>query len=267
MRTSALPFVVLLAACTERGAILDLEPHDDAAPMDAVADLESHDATSMEPDVEPDSPQDAPSDALPDAPPLGLAVVLVDAQNPVHANDAKLEDRLRQFGFTVEERSYVDPVDAGEGIALLVLSSTLLASQLDATLPDQPIPMVVLESFSYDRLGMTGNVQGGDFGALDGTTIDVVPGPFAVGPVGNVIVHMPASAINYGKPSPGAIVGARLPGVADAVSTFGYETGATMVGRTAPARRVGVFVRTGTIGSLTPEAWDLFGAAARWAVQ
>jgi len=255
VRTSALPIVMLLAACTERGAILALEPQVDAAPLDAVGDLESHDATAIG------------ADATPDAPPLGLVVVLVDDQNPVHANDAKLEDRLRQFGFTVEERSYVNPVDAGEGIALLVLSSTLLVGQLDPTLPDQPIPMVVLESFSYERLGMTGNVQGGDFGALDGTTIDVVPGPFAVGPVGNVIVHMPASAINYGKPSSEAIVGARLPGVADAAPTFGYEAGATMVGRTAPARRVGVFVRTGTIGSLTPEAWDLFEAAARWAVQ
>jgi hypothetical protein len=193
--------------------------------------------------------------------------VLVDTQNPVHANDAKLEDRLRQFGFTVEERSYVDPVDAGEGIAVVVLSSTLLAEQLSASLPDQPIPMVVLESFSYERMGMTGPVQGGDFGALDGTTIEVVPGPFALGTTGNVIVHMPASAINYGKPSGDAVVGALLPGIAGAASTFGYEAGATMVGRTAPARRVGAFVRTGTIGSLTPDAWELFGAALRWAVQ
>jgi len=127
--------------------------------------------------------------------------------------------------------------------------------------------MVVLESFSYNRLGMTDMVQGADFGALDGTTIDVVPGPFASGSAGNVIVHMPASAINYGRPSPDAIVGALLPGVANAASTFGYEKGATMVGKTAAARRVGIFLRTGTIGSLTPAAWELFGAAVRWAAQ
>jgi hypothetical protein len=245
----------LLAACSQRGPILELEPGRDAAPDDVDVDAGAQDSPSP------------PAEAQTDAPPLGLAVVLVDAQNPVHANDALLEDRLRQFGFTVEERSYVDPVDAGEGIAVVVLSSTLLAGQLDATLPDQPIPMVVLEAFSYYRLGMTGMVQGSDFGALDGTTIDVASGPFASSGAGSVIVHMPASAINYGRPSSSAIVGASLPGVVDAVSTFGYESGAMMVGRTAPARRVGVFVRTGTIHSLTPEAWGLFETAVRWAAQ
>jgi hypothetical protein len=255
VRKPGLLLVCFLAACTQRGIILELQPGaEDAAP-------------ARDRDVLADEAPSVIPEAASDAPRLGLLVVLVDAQNPVHANDALLEDRLRQFGFTVEERSYVDPVDAGEGIAVVVLSSTLLAGQLDAKLPDQPIPMVVLEAFSYHRLGMTDMVQGGDFGAIDGTSIDVVPGPFASGSAGNVIVHMPASAINYGRPSPDAIIGARLPGVAGAASTFGYEKGAAMFGRTAPARRVGVFLRTGTIGSLTPSAWDLFNAAVRWAAQ
>jgi hypothetical protein len=252
---SGLALVCFLAACTQRGIILELEPGaEDAAPA---RDLDVH--ADEAPSVIPEAAADAPR--------LGLAVVLVDAKNPVHANDAVLEDRIRQIGFTVEERSYVDPIDAGQGIAVVVLSSTLLAGELDARLPDQPIPMVVLEAFSYNRLGMTDLAQGGDFGAIDGTSIDVVPGPFASGSAGNVIVHMPASAINYGRPSPDAIIGARLPGVADAASTFGYEKGAAMFGRTAAARRVGVFLRTGTIGSLTPSAWDLFNAAVRWAAQ
>jgi hypothetical protein len=258
VRGSVLCLLLSLASCTQRGDILTLEP----GPEDAADSLDgsggAQDASGF--------PLEASIDAI-DAFHLGLAVVLVDAQNPVHANDAVLEDRLKKIGFTVEERPYVDPVDAGEGIALVVLSSTLLTGGLDANLPDQPIPMVVLESFSYPRLGMTDMVQGGDFGAIDGMTIDVVAGPFALGPAGSVVVHMPASAINYGRPSSSAIVGAQLPGVNGAVSTFGYEARAMMFGRTAPARRVGVFLRTGTIASLTPEAWELFALAVRWAVQ
>jgi len=242
VKTPGFAVVLFLAACSQRGVILELSPG-------------TEDAASVTPE------------AATDAPRLGLAVVLVDPQSSLHDSDALLEDRIRQFGFTVEERSYVDAVDAAEGIAVIVLSSSLLAGQIDAKLPDQPIPIVVLESFSYERLGMTGMVQGDDFGALDGTTIDVLPGPFASGNAGSVVVHMPAAAINYGRPSTEAIVGAELPGLADAASTFGYEAGATMVGRTAPARRVGVFLRTGTSGSLTPVAWDLFGTAVRWAAE
>jgi hypothetical protein len=254
VKRRSLLLLVLCAACTQRGAILELEPGVDAAwPGDSDVQPDARDAPE---------PRDAAIDAR-----LGLAVVLVDAQSTAHANDVLLEEHLRQVGFTVEERSYVDAVDAGEGIAVLVLSSSLLAGQIDPALPDRPIPVVVLESFSYERLGMTGNVQGDDFGDVNATTIDVEAGPFAIGPQGSVIVHMPASAINYGRPSPGAIVGARLPGFADRASTFGYEAGASMVGRTAPARRVGVFLRTGTIGSLTPAAWELFDAAVRWAAQ
>jgi hypothetical protein len=246
------PLFVSCAACTERGAILELEAiADSGAPNDSAIESAAEDAPAI---------SDVHGDAN-----LGLAVVLVDAQNPVHANDALLEDHLRQFGFSVEERASVDPVDAGEGIALVVLSSSLLTAQLDASLPDQPIPMVVLESFSYAKLGMTGPMQDSDFGVLDGSTIDVEPGPFSPMSTGSVIVHMPASAINYGRPASSAVVGARLTGFADAASTFGYEAGATMVGRTAAARRVGVFLRTGTINSLTPDGWDLFEAASRWA--
>jgi hypothetical protein len=185
----------------------------------------------------------------------------------VYPNDIKLEAHLKNLGFTVEERSYVDPVDAGGGIVLAVLSSTLLTGGLDANLPDQPIPMVVLESFSYHKLGMTDMVHGSDFGAFDAMAIDVQPGPFTIGSTGSVIVHMPASTLNYGRPAPSAIVGAQLPGVPGAAATFGYETGTVMFGRTAPARRVGVFLRTGTIASLTSFGWGLFDQAVRWAVQ
>lgn len=261
---SGLALFFFLAACSERGVVLELVPGAEDA---ATPHLDSGALDEPSTDGPSTDGSSTIAEAAADAPHLGLAVVLVDAQNPVHTYDALLEDRIRQFGFTVEERSYVDPLDAGEGIAVIVLSSTLLSGELDAKLPDQPIPIVVLESFSYNRLGMTGPVQGSDFGAIDGSSLDVVAGPFAPNAVGNVIVHMPASALNYGLPSADAIIGARLPGVANAASTFGYAAGATMVGRTAPARRVGVFLRTGTISSLTPPAWDLFGAAVRWAVQ
>jgi hypothetical protein len=47
---------------------------------------------------------------------------------------------------------------------------------------------------------------------------------------------------------------------------FGYETGATMPGAVAPARRVGFFLEDLTAGSLTPAGWALFDAAVRWAL-
>ncbi len=132
---------------------------------------------------------------------------------------------------------------------------------------DQAIPIVVLESFAYAKLGMTGPLQGQDFGVINDTTVNIVDTELSGLPLGSVIVYTQATTLNYAQPAATALVAARIRGAADQAATFGYLAGAMMASRTAPARRAGVFLRTGTIGSAAPEGWVMFDAVVRWAVQ
>ena len=233
---------LLLVSCGERGSILALENRDDGGPGDAQ--------------------NTAPESGSPP-----LAVVLVDTTAPSHADDPKLEGRLGTLGFTVQERSETIAVAPMDHAALVVVSSSAESAGLNPTLPDQPIPIVVLESFAYSKLGMTGPLQGQDFGVIDDTTVDVVDTALSGLPLGSVIVYTQTTTLNYAQPTASALVAAWAHGTTNHAATFGYLTGSMMASRTAPARRVGVFLRTGTIGSASPEGWVMFDAAVRWAVQ
>jgi hypothetical protein len=171
------------------------------------------------------------------------------------------------LGFAVQERVYTSVIGPGDQAALVVVSSSAESAGLDPTLADQPIPLVVLESFAYTKLGMTGPLQGQDFGVIDDTTVDVVDSAFSGLPLGSIIVYTQATTLNYARPAASALVAARVHGSADQAATFGYLAGAVMASRTAPARRAGVFLRTGTIGLATSEGWVLFDSAVRWSMK
>ncbi len=254
-----------LVACGQTGSILSLESPDDGgnpAPVDA--------ALEVDVDGLHDGPADASSSSSPqdaDSPSPPLAIVLANAAAPSHTLDPQIEGRLSVLGFAVEERPYTMAVTPADGAALVVVSSSAESAGLDPSLPDQPIPMVVLESFAYTKLGLAGPLQGQDFGVLDDTTVDVVDSALAGGlPVGPVKVYTQVATLNYAVPSASALVVARTQGDANpaGAAVFCYPAGATMVSRTAPAARAGVFLRTGTSTLATPEGWVLFDAVVRW---
>lgn len=51
------------------------------------------------------------------------------------------------------------------------------------------------------------------------------------------------------------------------VAMFAYDTGMTMYGLKAPARRIGFFFYRDTAAAASKEGWTLFDAAVAWAVQ
>jgi hypothetical protein len=243
--------VLVLASCGERGSILALEPDDGSA--GGVDSALEADAGGV--------------DAALESGPPPLAIVLVDTTMPSHANDPALEARLVTLGFTVQERLDTSAIGPSDHAALIVVSSSSESAKLDPTLADQAVPLLVLESFAYAKLGMTGPLQGQDFGVINDTAVDIVDAALSGLPLGNVIVYTQPTTLNYAQPAASALVAARIRGAANQATTFGYLAGAMMASRTAPARRAGVFLRTGTIRSTGPEGWVMFDAVVRWAVQ
>jgi hypothetical protein len=254
----------LLVACGQTGPILALTIESEGGGggdggsgegggEDASADATGDSAVGI-PEASPES----------SAPPI--AIVLVDVTSPSHADDPQLEARLGTLGFNVQERAYTSAVGPTDNAALVVVSSSAESAGLDANLAAQPIPMVVLESFAFTRLGMTGPVQDQDFGVADETSLDVVDAALSGLPLGSITVYTQAETANFAQPAAAALVAARLPGTNQA-ATFGYPAGTMMASQLAPARRVGVFLRTGVINEATPEGWVLFDNMVRWAVQ
>jgi hypothetical protein len=128
-------------------------------------------------------------------------------------------------------------------------------------------PIVTWEAQLFDDLGLTGPAGGNDFGMAkqSRTTILTPVHPLAAGLSGLVNVTTAPTALAWGRPAAGAVRVARLPGNASRITIFGYERGAAMVGLTAPARRVGLFLGDTAATLLTPDGTALFDAAVRWA--
>jgi hypothetical protein len=113
---------------------------------------------------------------------------------------------------------------------------------------------------------MTGEVQDQDFGVADVTAVEIVDSALTGLPLGSITVYTQVETVNFAQPSSAALVAALVPGTSQA-ATFGYPAGSMMASGMAPARRVGLFLRTGVIDEATPEAWVMFDTIVRWATQ
>jgi hypothetical protein len=87
----------------------------------------------------------------------------------------------------------------------------------------------------------------------------------AAGLSGTVAVVKTTATFSWGRPAASAVIVARLPGTDPRPAIFAYEKGASMVGLTAPGRRVGFYLENTTASALTWQGWALFDAAVRWA--
>jgi hypothetical protein len=208
----------------------------------------------------------------------GRAFLLVGSDNPVgldeaglNAPDQKLKARLASLGLEVHvARVGPDLASVARGFDLVVISDTVSSFDLQPGMRDLPAPMLVLEWFLYDELGLTGPC-----GEEEDCGTEVSPGhlliknpshPLAAGLTGTVRFTEKPGPINWGIPSVHAEWIATVPGRPDRALVFAYDRGAAMPGARAPARRVALPYRGKTTTTLSQDGWALFDAAVRWAL-
>ncbi len=186
----------------------------------------------------------------------------------IGSSDNALVNRLTQLGYAVTTRSdsSATATDAN-GRHLVVVSAT--ATRLGATVfRNVGVPVVVWRPDIFDDMGMTGTTTD-QFGSSSGQTQATVTStihPMGAGmPAGNYGIYTSSDVVTWGRPGSSANIITLLPGSSQA-TIFGYDTGAQMVGLTAPARRVGFFLATNQGGKLTRNGWNFFEAAITWAV-
>jgi hypothetical protein len=151
------------------------------------------------------------------------------------------------------------------GKAVVVISSTVRPNDVGTRFRGSIAPIVTWEAQLFDDLGLTGSAGGNGMARQSRITIMTPAHPLAAGLSGLINVTTAPTALAWGKPSASAARIARLPGNASRFTIFGYERGAAMVGLTAPARRVGLFLGDTAATILTPDGAALFDAAIRWA--
>jgi hypothetical protein len=183
--------------------------------------------------------------------------------------DSAILDRLRGLGYVVSIiAATMVTTDSAQGMDFVFISRSVHSPEVMASFRDQAVGLFVTEYNLYASLGMTDKAttaSGGD--TLPSTDLTIVDPthPLAAGFSGTVTV-LTAGKGQYGFGVPGgdAVVVANLVDEPQGAAIFAYEKGATMVGLSAPARRVGYFLDIQASTRLTTEGWALFDAAAQW---
>ncbi len=201
-----------------------------------------------------------------------LFVSQTKAAPEIVAADAKAQEHLRTLGYVVTFADQKDPVNVA-GQDVVVISSGVSAHVVEAKFKAVPVPVVTWESYILPHMGLTGKKEDADFGTKEGKNryLWMVNAPHALSaglPAGLLNVVQKGGPMNWGRPGPGAIIIATLPGELDKSPLFAYERGATMDGENlAPARRVMVFLDNTTFPMLNEAGLKLFDAAVQWAAE
>jgi hypothetical protein len=206
----------------------------------------------------------------------GGKALMVVGTIPLHGTDTQIQAALQARGLEVEavKEDQATPASAS-GKRIVVLSYSMKSTDFKAEpFAEVPVPIIVLEHFLLPRLGMTGPKEHG-FTPSNLTQIEITgsdPLLTAGLPPGERTVYLQKQEMFWGVPTPAAIRIATIKDRPEQITYFAYPTGAQMVGRTAPARRVQFFHATHAPPPvdtlyLNDDGLKLLGGAIDWALQ
>ena len=197
---------------------------------------------------------------------VGGTVAFLVGRGPLGASDRAVAARMEGLGLTVrvveQDR---DAVAALAGATVAVISASVETRALDGSaLRALPVPVVTWERFLYATLGLTRDRLPSHSSPLEDHLSIIRPEhPIAEGVEGHTRVVRRASPLASGEVGGGAqvIASARL----GAPAVFAFEAGAPIAAGVAPARRVGLFLPSGSEDRLDTSGWRLFDNALAWA--
>ncbi|MEM8960140.1 MAG: PKD domain-containing protein [Acidobacteriota bacterium] len=197
-------------------------------------------------------------------------VLLITGAVPPGPADTAVQTRLESLGYVVDviQAAASTTADA-TGKALVAISSTVNSNQVNTKFRDVPVPVLTWEAWLYDDMGMTPAGRGTGYNVIANQvsiTISDPSHPLAAGLSGAVSFVPGTTSLRWGAPVAGSEIAATLSGDPSKATVFGFDTGAQLLGLTAPARRVGVPFFDESAASFTGDGWALFDAAVAWAV-
>ena len=200
---------------------------------------------------------------------LGAEVLLVVGKKKLKGTDLSIKTILKNNGHTVTvaKGDAVKSSDA-RGKDLVIISDSVLALHVNSKFQGSQVPVICLDPWLLDDLGMTAEVKLKNFGRKrrQQNILIIDPDhPLAASYSGKIQVSSESFYMGWGVPGEKAIKIATLEKDSNKCPIFAYETGSEMPGGVAPARRAGFFLSKKAGDSITPEGWFLFNAAVDWA--
>jgi hypothetical protein len=248
-------------------------PGEDAAPEDMALPIDRFVPPDLGVDRAPDLalPRDAPPPP-PDAPPALHALMIVgEGKTPLTGTDLAIHTRVAaKLTVDILTENNASAASA-KGKALVVITATASMTGTSTKFRDVTVPVLLFEPNLLGLMQMT-DTSSSDHEATDDDEAQITildpTSPLAAGFSGNVTVHNPAAKLVWGVPGPGGIKVASVVGAPSRVVIFAYPTGATMVGKTAPAKRISFFIHDTTSSSpVNANGLKLLDAAIAWAIE
>ncbi len=212
-----------------------------------------------------------------------MNVMLVVGNTSLSAADQLARNRLETLGFHVVVcADTAVTANSAKYMRAVVISETVVSSNVNTKLKAAAIPVVCYEPFLVDDFQMAGGVSGVDYGlSLIASRISITNSSHALAnglsgtvTVSSVLDGSTDAFLAWARIGTGGVQIASIPGTVSYSAVYAFETGATLVdGSAAPARRVGFF-GSGPLGGFvngvpattwTSGGWTVFDNAVRWA--
>jgi hypothetical protein len=201
---------------------------------------------------------------------FGADILYVVGKYKLRASDKIAIDHLEKRGFrVVVKKDFHVQCEDSSGKDLIIISESVHAREISSKLCDVAVPIFCSEPWLFDDLGMTGNKKFVDFGRKKKQQTIVITdsqNPLAGELSGEVSVCCNSFYMGWGAPGENATRVATLENDNEKCPIFAYESGVSMPGKIAPARRVGFFMFRNTAKYFTREGWALYDAAIDWAI-
>jgi hypothetical protein len=202
-----------------------------------------------------------------DGPPAQALMVVGAVQQ---ASDMEIQARLAtKLTVDVVPEDQVTAASA-TGRRLVVITATASLMGTGTKFLEVTTPVMVMEPNLLFPMGMTadgatnrGTTSGGNQVTI---AISTASQPLTAGLTGNVTVYTMPYRIVWGIPGTGAITAATIVGTPTQAAIFAYPTGATMVGRTAPGKRLSFFIHNNTAANVAADGFKLLDAAVDWLI-
>jgi hypothetical protein len=202
-------------------------------------------------------------------PPVDMAgpqvALLVVGLAQLDATDTLMRNRLMAKMMVEVVPEAMATAASATGKAIVAITATSSAAGTNTKFRDVAVPVLLLEPNLMGPMRMTADVAT-ERGTLMETRVTIAAAghPLAAGFTGNVAVYSSTGRLVWGLPGPGATRVAHVNGMTTRPAIFAYETGAPMLGGTAPAKRVAFFLHENMTDVTTPDGVRLLDAAIDW---
>jgi len=197
-----------------------------------------------------------------------LDALFVVGNTNLGAGDAAIKNHLEAQGYNVilEHAALVQTFDAN-GKDFVIISSTVLSSDVNTKFRNVTIPVITWESYLFDDMYMTGTTQGTSYGEYTNNQQYTIatPHPINNGLSGTFNIYTSGDITSWGYPYDPLNDAGYIPGNPNKCMIIAYDTDEAMFGNFyAPARRVGFFLRDNNATKLTAQGWQLFDQSIQW---